>query len=373
VAYGPDGTALCAFIKNENDHYNLYCARFDGSAWSPPIPIDSGVGENYHPDVAIDGEGRGLCVFYRVVDEAVCTYATYYSGGEWDESATIGPAGSIYGVQPDRPPELAFYSDGEAFCVFNVPCAPDPSSIYANRFNRGMWEEAIRIDGGPDGHPWIQPDLDVNVFGDAICVFTRKACNDCPLWWESKAYANVYTNGSGWGGPDGIGQDEYYGFSTCVGLDGFGGAVSVFIGMRHISCGFTLSADVMHTCANYHAAGGWTGWEYFGGRGDIPTCCHCENPDVAVDHYGNALCVYELTAGVESRIYAVRYTSDVPTPTPTPTASPTPTPTPTWDGVYRINFQPTAAMTPPRYMIDDGSPFAQHGIFQYGWQASEWR
>jgi len=377
VAYCADGTALCTFLRSENGHNNLYASHFDGAAWSSPYFIAPDAGDSCHyycrPRVAIDdATGNGICVFYRVVAGAFYTYASIYSGGVWSAASAIGPAGSVDGDLPEVPPNLAFGGAGNALCAFSVPgsSGEDPRAVYVNRFSGGNWEGGVRIDDGPDGQPWGYPDVAVGDGGDAICTLTRGYA------WPAyaRAYANVYTSGAGWGGPQKIGQElNGSGFSPCVGFDGFGGAVSVFIGKRHISCGGSI--DAMHTCANYYSSGDWAGWEYFGGRGSLPYCLNCENADLAVDYYGNALCVYELTGSVQdSRIYAVRYTSGIPTATPTPTATRTPTrtatprSTPTPDGVIRINYQPSDAPKPWIYSVDDGSPFGAHGEYEYGWR-----
>ena len=380
VALCADGTALCTFLRSESGHYNLYASHFDGESWSSPYFLAQDAGGTwqsyYRPRVAIDdATGDGICVFYRVVDGAFYTYAGIYSGGAWSEPASIGPAGLVDGDLPEAPPDLAFDGAGSALCAFSVPGpSGDPRGVYVNRYSGGGWEGAVRIDDGPDGQPWGYPDIAVGDGGDAICAFMRGSLP--PAF--ARAYANVYTSGAGWGGPQRICQElSGSGWSPVVGFDGFGGAMSVFIGLRHMGCGgMILSRDVEHTCANYYSSGDWTGWEYFGGRGSLPECFDCKDADLAVDHYGNALCAYELTlpGGNTSRIYAARYTSGVPTATPTPTATRTPTrtatphPTPTPDGVIRINYQPADAEKPWIYLKDDGGPFGAHGEYEYGWR-----
>ena len=370
VAHCADGTALCTFIRREDGHNNLYASHFDGAAWSSPYFIAQDAVDCWHayssPQVAIDdATGDGLCVFYRVVDGVFYTYASIYSGGVWSEAAAIGPAGPVDGDLPEAPLDLAFDGSGNALCAFSVPGASgDPRAVYVNRFSGGSWEGAVRVDDGPDGQPWGYPHLAVNAGGDAICAFTR---GNAPPYGYARAYANVYTSGTGWGGPQRIDQFlDGFGFSPVVDFDGFGGAVSVFIGPRHMGCGgMILSRDVEHTCANYYSSGDWTGWEYFGGRGSLPYCFDSGNADLAVDYYGNALCAYELTlpGGSTSRIYAVRYTSDNPTPTPTPVPTTTPTP----DGRIRVNYQPEAAPPVRLFMIDAGEAYGDHGQYSYGW------
>jgi len=124
--------------------------------------------------------------------------------------------------------------------------------------------------------------------------------------------------------------------------------------------------DVTRLYSNRFSSGSWSGASIAAGE----VCYEYGFPRMAADQDGNAICVYALHPfnGSDMRVQAVRYASDNPTRTPTlgPTATPTVTPTP--DGVIRVNFQPASSSPPPLFMVDEGTSYASHGEYSYGWQ-----
>ena len=57
-----------------------------------------------------------------------------------------------------------------------------------------------------------------------------------------------------------------------------------------------------------------------------------------------------------------------PTTTPTPTITPTPTETPPFSLPVSVSFQPSGASIPDGYLMDDGSDYATHCSYSYGWR-----
>ena len=130
VAVDEQGNAIAVFKQSDGTHDRIYANRWTGSMWSGATFIDSGPGNDAgEPQIAFDGQGNAFAVFRQSDGSHHRIYANCWTGSAWDGATLIdsGPgndAGS---------PQIAFDGQGNAIAVFYVGPWGD-QRIYANRY-----------------------------------------------------------------------------------------------------------------------------------------------------------------------------------------------------------------------------------------------
>ena len=189
-------------------------------------------------------------------------------------------------------PQITFDNSGNALAVWKQS---DGSmyNIYANRYTAGVgWgtRELIETD---DSGVAFSPQIASDPLGNMIAVWQQSDGT------RSNIYANRYVAGSGWSGRVLIETVDEDPESPQVAMDSSGNALAVwqqYDGIRD------------NIWANRYTAG--IGW---GTAALIETdnTGDANDPQVAMDHLGNALAAWEQFDGIRNNIWANRYTAGV--------------------------------------------------------------
>lgn len=192
-----DGNAMVAFAQTYNGQKRVFANRFiSEQGWQGPILIDSVSNsvlamEAKDPALAIDGEGRVMCVFrqntwtsnYRV-------YANLYLPGAGWQGPVLIDSGQDYMAENTQ---VAMIS-GKAVCVFYQYDASGNYRVYANEYTPASgWYGAVTIDAG-NAFDNVGPFVTLNSSGRVFCVYTREEATP-------RLHAVEYVSGAGWQAP----------------------------------------------------------------------------------------------------------------------------------------------------------------------------
>lgn len=180
-------------------------------------------------------------------------------------------------------PQVAMDSGGNAIAVWQQSDGAT-NHIWANRYVAGTgWGTAERIDSDPAG-AYI-PKVAMNPGGSAIAVWKQ----------PSSIWANHYEPGTGWGTAELIESDSNIADLPQVAMDSAGNAIAVWQ---------QAANGIKSIYANRYAAGtGWEGAELL----EASNSGAALNPHVAMNTSGDAIAVWEQSAGGLWRLYSNRY------------------------------------------------------------------
>ncbi len=256
------------------------------TGWVVSTPIETGAGDAYNAQVAVDGDGNAVAVWTQKGASWYSIWANrYVAGSGWGAAALIG----VEGVGDAINPQVAADLGGNAFAVW---AQEDVSvhNIWANRYVAGWgWGTAALIETDDTGTAF-DPQVAVDGIGNAFAVWAQSDGSRVNIW------ANRYLAGSGWGTAVLIETDNtdsaYY---PQVAVDGGGNAVTVWQ---------QSDGSRVNIWANRYRAGG--GWQTASvvEKNDTGDAAR---PQVAVDGNGNAFAVWEQSDGSRFNIYSNRY------------------------------------------------------------------
>jgi len=264
-----------------------------GTGWGDAGLLESAdAGDALSPEIAVNGNGDAVTVWYQWVGSQYLTYANRYDAGVgWRGVVPVGPltfpAGDL------TFPHVSIDAAGDAMIVWMQAESPGSGvyNIWAARYPKASPSPQIPvlIETGA-GHAQI-PRVAVDASGRATAVWSQYV--GTPEFMYS-IFANRYTPGSGWGTANVV---ENYPTGNAadpeVGMDSSGAAIAVWRG-------YTPEFSIY---ANRFVPG--TGWGdpvlLEGGSGTVGA------PHVSVDPTGNAMAVWEQTTSGTPRIFANRF------------------------------------------------------------------
>jgi hypothetical protein len=214
------GNAIAVWRKVDGNRWCIFTNHFTpGTGWGTATIIDAGVGNANSPQVTIDRSGNATVVWLEgcELDGTLCSvYANrYIQGAGWETPTLIetGPA-NAYG------PQVAMDGSGNAIAVWYQGFGVGGYSVWANRFATGTGWEMPTLIGSSVWASLAPPKLAMDRNGNAIAVWW--------YWGAKEIYANWYVAGTGWETPTIIHTGTgYAGFSE-VAMDGNGNAIVVW-------------------------------------------------------------------------------------------------------------------------------------------------
>ena len=280
AAWLDNGSAVAVFSQVDVANERVYANRWNGFAWSGPVPIDAGPTNAYNPRV--DGSGaEAMAVFYQDDGANLRVYANRLFGAAWTGATAIdaGPGNDALN------PAVAWDGAGGAIAVFIQEIGGD-TRVYANRWDGSAWSGAVPIDAGPAPLHY-SPRVAGDGRGNAVAVFGLYDGD------THRAYANRW-NGSAWSGAGEIGLEAGLGAQDLeISCSPSGAAMAVFQALWRIYAVF------------YNGAA-------WGEPVRIDTGTGSETDGVAADGRGNAVAVFDQEVGGVARIYANRWRAGPP-------------------------------------------------------------
>lgn len=298
VAMDSSGNAIAVWMQQDNFGSNkIWASRYAaaGSTWGTPTRIESGAGDAGNPQIAMDGSGNAIAVWWQHQGAQMDVVANrFVPGSGWGTEVAIETDASDVSA-----PQVAMDAAGNAMVVWAVARQTGGFSfeydVWANRYVALTgWGTARSIDGVNTTQPNPAPHVAIDGSGNAIAVWHRPTGSFDSIW------SNRFTVAAGWGTAALIETDDTNSARHArVAFDAAGNALAVWIqsdGLRD---------NVM---ANRYVAG--TGW-------GTPVLIETDNAGnalevrVAVEAGGDAIAVWSQrnVAAFTFNVWANRYTA----------------------------------------------------------------
>lgn len=267
------------------------------ACWPYPDPL---VPENYYfdPKVVMDGSGNTVLVARRnKTGENTSVYVSHYTpGGEWEGFCCLNDISSA--VTTDV--AIAMDRSGSAIVVYHIRNARNRTNVYASRYVPGGpdngWEARVPIDSNNPGgvFPIQHPKVAMDGSGNGVAVWLR----------DGNIYANYYTPGGGWEGPQIIGPSAAVSaLSPDAAMFNDGSALAVWKK-------YDLATTTFRVYMNRYVPGsGWQTEEPV--SSEVPSGEYDVNPRIATNpNTPTQMAVIVWVSG--DNIYARRYVDGIP-------------------------------------------------------------
>ena len=324
VAIDAQGNAIVVWLRSEGSSNSVWARRYTAQGgWGSPVLIENGLGDAGNPQVAVDGSGNAIVVFWQQEGGRVNIVANrYVNGAGWGTATAI----ETDGTGDTGAPQIAMDGAGNAMVVWGWASADPPYgfNVWANRYQAGTgWGSAGPIDSLNTSNPNTNPHVALDGAGNAIAVWHRPDGSWNSIW------SSRYVVGSGWGAPGLIETDNTNSAHDArVAFDAGGNAMAVWIqsdGVRD------------NVLANRYTAGqGWGSAVLIETDNAGPAL----EPRIVFDGNGNATAVWSHrdVAGFTFNILANRWTAAT-----------------GWGTAAPIDNAPDAARAPQLGIDDDGN------------------
>jgi hypothetical protein len=197
IAADGSGNVLVVWGQYDGSRSSIWANGYTPAAgWGTSQRIDADVGNGYTPQIAFDGAGNALALWWQYEGATShIWFNRYVAGSGWGTAARVenSPGGAHY-------PRVAFDPQGEAVAVWSQGDGGS-EGIWSSRYTPGSgWGAAGRLDTGAGGAG--QPRLAIDARGRALAV-----------WHESDGAvlnmaSNRYRPDAGWGTAQLIEQDD---------------------------------------------------------------------------------------------------------------------------------------------------------------------
>ena len=262
------------------------------SGWGTAVLLETDdSGDAWPPQVAVDDSGNATVVWCQRDDTRFNVWSNRYIIGMGWNSPTLIETNNSGGAAD---PQVAVDGSGNAIAVWSQ--SDDVSNnIWSNRYVVGLgWGTATLIETNDSG-PASNPQVAVDDSGNAIAVWQQSDnihyTNHYSIW------SNRYIVGTGWGTATTIGTSEW---GDCVdaqvAVDDSGNATAVWEQSY-------LDGPIHIWSIRYVVGEGW------GTAAPIETDTlgFSFRPQVATDHLGNAIAVWDRYDGFGKNVWSNRY------------------------------------------------------------------
>jgi hypothetical protein len=255
--------------------------------WQAPVIIDSHEGIGLKPSVAIGSSGEVISVWVQSYLGEYRVWANRYATATgWETDEQIGTTdGNVADLTKTSQPHIVIADDGVATAAWGDYPNPIVRGLVSRRYAQpdGWGAEEIIYDGGSTAG---DPRLAVDGSGRVMAVFAT----------GTGAWANYYEPGTGWGAAAIIDNQPGAPLSVGVALtpDGDGWAI----------WSQAPTALLYNVFGNAFGAGsGWAGAE----KVEQGTTASALAPRLALDAEGNAIFIWQQTAGLQYRVWSNRW------------------------------------------------------------------
>jgi hypothetical protein len=190
VAVDGGGNALAVWHQSDGTRNNIWANRYAAdSGWERATLIETDdAGDAQHPQVAVDRSGNAVAVWYQSNGTLNNTWANRYAAGSGWERATLIETDNAGDAQD---PQVAVDGSGNALAVW-YQSDGTRNNIWANRYAAGSgWERATLIETDDAGDAQ-NPQVAIDGSGEAVAVWYQ---SDGTL---NNTWANRYAAESGW-------------------------------------------------------------------------------------------------------------------------------------------------------------------------------
>jgi hypothetical protein len=288
VAMDSNGNAVVVWQQYDStNHLSLYAKRLSAGAWGTVTLLETGTGDVWSPQVAMDSNGNAVVVWQQYDStNHLSLYAKRLSAGTWGTVTLLETgSGSVWG------PQVAMDNIGSTTVVWSQLDSSSHLSIYAKRFSAGSWGAVELLETGTGDASGPQVAMDNR--GNAVVVWQQM---DNANQVQS-IYINDYASGA-WGPAWLLERGAQKASGANVAMDSNGNVIVVF----------DQHTDALgdKTYAKRFSAGAWSASKLLA-SGQTQG-----KPQVAMDSNGNAMLIWGESdgsnSGAPNSIYAVRST-----------------------------------------------------------------
>lgn len=223
IATDSNGNALAVWIQDSSIWANRYSVA--NNSWGEDAElIEQNVENATLPEIAVDGSGSALAVWTQNGGGGQSIWANRYSiiVGSWGVEKKIGLIADFA-----RYPQVAVDGSGNPLVVWYQTDGTE-NSIWGNRFANGSWGGEKRI--GTDNDVARPSSVDIREFIPQIAV--DDSGNALTVWSQTDGtrdniWANRYTNGS-WGTAEKIETDDGDARGPQISVDSSGNALAIW-------------------------------------------------------------------------------------------------------------------------------------------------
>jgi len=216
IAVGPSGDVWVAWVSNRNGNDDIYAKCWSGSSWGPDIPVDTDAARDLYPTLIHDGTTFRL-FWYSSRNSDMDIFTSRWSGSAWSAPVlVVGASGD------DRYPEPALDANGTLWITW-MGSAHGNLEVYACRELLSSWSAPERITDDPanDGRSVLGLDRDGKLW--ALWDSARSGFYDI---------YGAYRSGGVWSAPVQISSATFQEFAPRVARDATGQLWTVFYGLE---------------------------------------------------------------------------------------------------------------------------------------------
>ena len=293
VAVDGNGNAIAVWSQNDGRQFNIWSNRYDVSShsWSTAELIEQDTGSANSPQVAVDGSGNAIAVWYQSDGTRYNIWSNRYdaSSHSWSTAELIEQdnSGDAYN------PKISVNASGNTIVVWYQHDGTR-TNIWSNRYDASShsWSTAELIEQDNAGNAY-SPQVAVDGSENAIAVWSQSDGTRNNIW------GNRYDASShSWSTRELIEQDNAGSArDPQVSVDGSGNAIAVWRqsdGTRNNNIWGNRYDASSHS---------WSTAELI----EQDNAGSTRSPQVAVDGSGNAIVVWYQFDGTRDNIWSNRY------------------------------------------------------------------
>ncbi|MCP3667380.1 MAG: hypothetical protein GY696_33620 [Gammaproteobacteria bacterium] len=180
IALDGSGNAIVVWFQDDGTYDSVYANRYvAGTGWGTATEIDDvNAGDAQFPQIASDGSGNVIAVWIQDDGTYNSVYANrYVAGTGWGTAELI----EIDGAGAYRNHQIAFDGDGNAMTVW-FQAGINHYNIWANRYVAGTgWGTAELIEDYIMGHAQ-DPKIALDDTGNAMAVWEQHDGSSNKIW-----------------------------------------------------------------------------------------------------------------------------------------------------------------------------------------------
>ena len=166
VAMDDDGNAVVVWYQYDGSFYSVYANRYSAGAWGTATLLEDDIRDAIYPQVAMDDDGNAVAVWQQHDGSYLRVYANRYSAGAWG-TATLLENSTGYASYP----QVSLDDDGNALAVWQQVDG-SYTSVYANWYSAGAWG-TVTLLGNSTGYAYC-PQVSLNDDDNAVAVWYQQ-------------------------------------------------------------------------------------------------------------------------------------------------------------------------------------------------------
>jgi hypothetical protein len=222
IASSANGSAMVVWLQKEgNERKKTWASFFDGAEFKAAFNLDSGNGDTFAPQIAMNSKGEAVAVWEKQLAGITRIETRSFANGGWFQfTETLSDTGT-----DANGPQIALGDDGQAVAVWAQKTGA-VFSVFASRrdaANKWVTPDLLETD---DAGTVFEPQITLDALGNATAVWEQ--LNGPPEGLRRNVWANRLTGGNWLGAQKLETDDAGDARSPQVGSDGSGNVIAVW-------------------------------------------------------------------------------------------------------------------------------------------------